>query len=353
MSFLPEFYPTVPIFFSEEERSWLNGSNFLNRVDSHFASLKRQYDTVSRFVPWFAETYSLDDYLWARTTISTRVFGWSLPGVDTDSVDFMVPLGDMFNHRSPKQLVWEFNRSSRTLDFWAREAVAKDQELTISYGAKGNSDYLFFYGFVLSRIVESWESRSSVRVTVPLDHLPDRDEKERFLIDQNYKEVDSLEPEFFELKIDSWDSQVQGMIAFARMLTLPVEEMMQRMGQKLGCSPFSSPPQCKKTLSWSNEQAALQLCVAAMDFNMAGYPTTVEDDEVLLESVTGVPRTLVALRREEKLVLRWWRRFFILALDVSGLSRTDMETRAHEIGVSESEYFELIQKLAEHPSDTP
>ena len=98
----------------------------------------------------FNTTYTLDEFLWARTVISTRVFGWRLPGLPVENPDFMVPLGDMFNHRSPKQIEWVFNSTTQTLDYWAQEDVAAGGELLISYGGKCNSQYLLHYGPALA-----------------------------------------------------------------------------------------------------------------------------------------------------------------------------------------------------------
>ena len=49
----------------------------------------------------FNTTFRLEDYLWARAVLSSRVFGWKLEGFESD--EFLIPFGDMLNHRSPKQ----------------------------------------------------------------------------------------------------------------------------------------------------------------------------------------------------------------------------------------------------------
>merc|ERR1712085_182822 len=75
-------------------------------------------------------------------------------------------------------------------------------------------------------------------------------------------------------------------------------------------------------LSIDNERSALNRCLAVVETALAAYPTTLEEDEELLRSLRGLPFMLVTLRSDEKVVLRWWQRFFRLA--VAGV---DMEIR--------------------------
>merc|ERR1711862_412527 len=79
-----------------------------------------------------------------------------------------------------------------------------------------------------------------------------------------------------------------------------------------------------------NERAALKRCLAAIDGALDGYPTTAEEDEQLLPSLSGFSLHLVQLRHDEKIVLKWWRRFFSVALESLHLTVDEIEARAEK-----------------------
>mmetsp|Transcript_95936 Transcript_95936/g.277047 ORF Transcript_95936/g.277047 Transcript_95936/m.277047 type:complete len:549 (+) Transcript_95936:85-1731(+) len=329
LSILPGAFPTVPIFYQGDDWKWIEGSTFVGRVQRHLGSLKSQYDTVLSLAPEVGDRFSLEDFLWARTAISSRVFGWSLPGFDRDDTDFMVPLGDMFNHRSPKMIEWSFNASSKTLDYRALEDVQAGSELLISYGGKCNSQYLLHYGFTMPNVSTRWPPVSTVRVGMGLDpDVPDREARERWLLKAKLQDEGRLAPEEFELKANTWkNSGAEAMLAYARLLSLPAGAEFDRKVNGRSCRRFGSPPRCEQPMGLSNEEAALRRCLAAIDKAMAGYPTTLEEDEALLPSLSGVALNLVTLRRDEKVVLQWWQRFFSLALQGLELSPEAFEQK--------------------------
>lgn len=332
MDLLPESFPAVPLFFKDEDWLWLEGSLFGNRVRKHRQALVGQYETVKGMVPGFSSRYSLEDYLWARTVISSRVFGWRLPGLDVEDTDFMVPLGDMFNHRSPKQIEWFFNDTSRTLDYRALEDVPAGSEILISYGSKCNSQYLLHYGFTTLNVSSRQPPVSTVRVAIALDaDVPDRENREKWLLKARLKEPgDILEPEEFELKANSFKGAgVENMLGYARLLSLQEGKEFEQNIKGRSCRRFATPPRCD-LLSLENERLALNRCLVAVEGSLAAYPTTLEQDEDLLPSLSGLPLTLVTLRRDEKVVLRWWLRFFQLATESTELQEDDIVKKAEE-----------------------
>merc|ERR1712194_334709 len=257
-----------------------------------------------------------------------RVFGWDLPGLDPEDTEFMVPLGDMFNHGSPKQVEWSFNSTGKTLDYAALEDVPAGSEILISYGGKCNSQYLMHYGFTVPNVSSRWPPVSTVRVGMDLDaDVPDREARERWLLRARLKEdEEKLDPEDFELKANTFkNAGADMMLSYARVLSLPAgDEFDKRMKAGRACKRFSTPPKCD-ILSIDNERSALNRCLAVVETALAAYPTTLEEDEDLLRSLRGLPFMLVTLRSDEKVVLRWWQRFFRLA--VAGV---DMEIEALE-----------------------
>lgn len=335
MDFLPDEFASVPAFYEEKDWSWLEGSTFASRARKHRASLEEQWATLQARVPRINETYSLRDFLWARSAISTRVFGWRLPDLPPEDTEFMVPLGDMFNHRSPKQIEWVFNSSLRTLDYWVREDVPEGGELLISYGGKCNSQYLLHYGFSVANVSSRWPPVSTVRVAMDLDaDVPDREERERWLLKKRLRDEESkLTPEEFELKPDKFKGGgAEHMLGYARLLSLPGgDEFRRRTKNERSCRIFATPPRCENPMGLENERAALQRCLAAVSAAQRAYPTSLAEDAALLAELPfGTPRNLVWLRYDEKVVLRWWRRFFDLAVEALDLPEEEIERRAEE-----------------------
>jgi len=331
---LPANYPSVPLFYKDDDWQWLKGSSFQRRVEKHRENLWKQWETVSEHIPGFNTTYTFDQFLWARTAISTRVFGWKLPGLGDEDTDFMVPLGDMFNHRSPKQIEWFFNSTTKTLDYWARENVSAGQEMLISYGSKCNSQYVLHYGFALPNVSTRSPSPSTVRLPMPVDvNVDQREARVRWLLKNRMKDEDTvLEPEEFDLKMSWRGGGGENMLGYARLLSLPGGEEFNRMVKGRSCRSFSIPPRCEHAISLENERAALTRCLQVVESALTGYPTSVDEDDALLPTLPkfSLPSFLTLLRRDEKVVLLWWQKFWRMAIECLDLDEEEIEQRAIE-----------------------
>lgn len=332
LKLLPSEFPGNPIFYAEKDFAWLKGSTFIPRAKAHLEMLTQQYETLSQLVPEFSKSFSLEDFLWARSAIATRVFGWHLPGLPQENTDFMVPMGDMFNHRSPKQLEWIYNETTGTFDYWVKEDVAAGGELFISYGTKSNAEYLLHYGFAVADLPKRNYSVCSVRVALGLNGVPDQEAKRKWLIKASFSPVTEHEPAEFTLR-DTWEKEPDKMLAHARLLELSdMKEVEHQIlpGMK-NCKRIAQPPLCPKPVSIPNEQAALKRCLRVIRESLQAYPTTLEEDERLLPTLEGLPASLVTLRKDEKVVLRWWERFFDLALDAFDQPAGSIERRCNEV----------------------
>mmetsp|Transcript_101079 Transcript_101079/g.159343 ORF Transcript_101079/g.159343 Transcript_101079/m.159343 type:complete len:595 (+) Transcript_101079:19-1803(+) len=333
LNLLPLEFAESPIFYTEKEFSWLEGSSFVPRAKKHLDMLKAQFDTVAELVPGFVENYTLAEFLWARSAIATRVFGWDLPGLPSGHNDFMVPLGDMFNHRSPKQLEWIYNESTDTLDYWVRENVSANSELLISYGTKSNGDYLLYYGFTVPGLPQRSYPVCSVKLALGIDGIPDQEAKRKWLIKASFTKVREHEP--FEVKLrETWEKDPQKMLEHARFLVLPnMSEVERQIAPAMkNCKRIAIPPgSCEKPISKDNERAALEYCLRLMKLSLRAYPTTLQEDEDLLPSLSGLQLSLVTLRRDEKIVFHWWERYLALALEMLELAPSQIEQRCKAV----------------------
>lgn len=318
LDLLPKTFPSCPIFYSDEDFELLKGSNFVPRAKKHRESLVGQFESVSKIVPGFADNYSVSEFLWARAAIATRTFGWNIPAIGNGVRDFMVPLGDMFNHRSPKMLEWVYNTTTDSLDYWVREEVLAGQELLISYGTKSNGEYLLHYGFAVQGLPQRAYPVCNVRIVVNLDGVQDKEAKRKWLIKAAFTPTKVHKPYEFVLR-DTWEKDPANMLAYARLLELPDIDAVKKATApgSTNCKRISVPPGlCAQPISLANERAALKRCISVINGATGAYPTTLEEDEALIPSLEGTPLFLVTLRRDEKHVLGFWHRFFRLALEM-------------------------------------
>ena len=84
LSLLPTHYHSMPIFFSETELLWLEGSPFLNQVIDKKNDLKKDYDAIMSIAPEISQ-YGFEEFCWARMSASSRIFGIVINNVKTDA----------------------------------------------------------------------------------------------------------------------------------------------------------------------------------------------------------------------------------------------------------------------------
>eukprot|EP00747_Dinoflagellata_sp_TGD_P048446 gnl/TRDRNA2_/TRDRNA2_145613_c1_seq6.p1 gnl/TRDRNA2_/TRDRNA2_145613_c1~~gnl/TRDRNA2_/TRDRNA2_145613_c1_seq6.p1 ORF type:complete len:567 (-),score=97.13 gnl/TRDRNA2_/TRDRNA2_145613_c1_seq6:324-2024(-) len=334
LNMLPAKFQNNPVFYTEEDFDWLRGSIFVSDAKKHLGNLKQQFQTVSELVPGFAKNYTLEDFMWARSAISTRAYGWMLPSLPREAKAFMVPVGDLFNHKNPKMLRWLYNETTDAFEYWAAEEVGVGDELLTSYGMKANTENVLHYGFADPDLVQSADPVCSVKVAMSLDGVSDLNAKLQWLIkaSQWLTKSTDYQPAQFKLR-STWEKESEKMVGHARLLELTsVKELERQTGaSSKNCKRVAIPPSCEKPISVSNERAALKKCLRIVQEALQGYPTTLEEDEAKLPSLQGRYYFLVILRRDEKVVLRWWEKYLKLALELLDAGRPYTWTGADRI----------------------
>jgi histone-lysine N-methyltransferase SETD3 len=143
---LPSTFNSFPIFFTEEEMSWLEGSDLVRQIEDRKANIAADYNAVCRCCPDFAERHTLEDFLWCRTAVGSRNFGITINGVKRTT---MVPFSDMLNHYRPRETSWTFDDSQQSFTMTSLAGIATGQQVMDSYGKKCNSKFLLHYGFAI------------------------------------------------------------------------------------------------------------------------------------------------------------------------------------------------------------
>jgi histone-lysine N-methyltransferase SETD3 len=88
LDILPKCTNNFPIFFTPEEKKWLEGSPFLDQVEEKISDVKKDYHTIVTAVPEFSQ-FSFEEFAQVRMLISSRIFGICINGLKTDA---LVPL---------------------------------------------------------------------------------------------------------------------------------------------------------------------------------------------------------------------------------------------------------------------
>lgn len=245
---LPESFPRLPIFFSPEELALLEGSAALGRIRERKSGLAAEHRNLCRHVPGF-DRFRLDDFVWARLAVLTRVFGIEVHGGKTDG---LVPMADMLNHRRPRETSWGFDDGRGAFVIRALRDFAPGDPVHDSYGRKCNARFFVNYGFCL-------------------EDNPDNEAVIRFQSE------------------DGWDGEER---RFRVPANLAAEKARAMLSFLRGCRKGAAP------------RALAAACEAAL----RRFPATLEEDEALLAGPGLSPnaRNAILMRRGEKRVLRFF-----------------------------------------------
>ncbi len=157
---LPKKLNNFPVFWSKEEKQFLENSHLLEEIKTRKAVLTKDHTVLSQIIPHFHKYCSLQKFIELRTIIGSRNFGLWIDGIKQAT---MVPLGDMLNHSSEPDVKWYFEDSVNGFVMNSVRKISAHQEITDSYGIKCNRSYLIFYGFALD---DDKKCRNTVFITL-------------------------------------------------------------------------------------------------------------------------------------------------------------------------------------------
>lgn len=103
---LPEKFTNVPIFWSDEELKWLQGSFLIEEVKDRIQSIEEDYNDILLVAPELADFATLEEFKWARVCVTSRNFAFQM---DDERMSAMVPHADMLNHKRPCETRWTFD----------------------------------------------------------------------------------------------------------------------------------------------------------------------------------------------------------------------------------------------------
>jgi len=102
---LPKTLCNMPIFWTPEELSYLEGSYLLTQIADRNEAIAEDYHSICQIAP-LAQICTLDEFKWARMCVCSRNFGLQIDGHRTSA---LVPHADMLNHYRPRETKWTFD----------------------------------------------------------------------------------------------------------------------------------------------------------------------------------------------------------------------------------------------------
>jgi histone-lysine N-methyltransferase SETD3 len=142
----------MPIFWSEEELSYLRGSYILVQIDERKLAIENDYETICGIYPAFRNISTLEEFAWARMCVCSRNFGIQVDGLKTAA---LVPYADMLNHLRPRETRWQYDDIRRGFTVCSMMHISTGSQVFDSYGQKCNHRFLLNYGFSVEENIES------------------------------------------------------------------------------------------------------------------------------------------------------------------------------------------------------
>jgi hypothetical protein len=261
---LPTRLHNFPIFWTEEEKKYLECSYLLVELKIRREILTKDYHKLSTILKEhdFSTICSLQQFIQLRTLIGSRNFAlW----IDGEKQPTMVPLGDMLNHSSKPDIKWVFEEASDAFTMYSKHQLGNNQELTDSYGVKCNRSYLIFYGFALRN---NDDGRNTIFLTLtPPNSVFDTQNLRQQLISGSFSR--NISSDFNSLNF-------RAMMNFLRISNANEQELLA----------FSKNPQlAQNPYSKRNEAAALSYLALKIHDLMSTYPLSLAQNKKNLKTM--------------------------------------------------------------------
>jgi len=313
LNILPQYYANMPIFFKEDLLSWLKGSFSLGKISDRIDSLRKEYDNIRRAIPAFNK-FHLEDFVWARLVVITRIFGLV---IESNKTDGLVPYADMLNHKRPRETSWTFDANRNGFIITTIKTCQRGDEIFDSYGRKCNNRFFVNYGFSLDKnddneaVIQVELPRKDPHYSTKLSFLGGHElnGKREFQIPGNYREKKGKE--FF---------------SFLRFIHAQDKELMM-ISSGDGFKLDDIEP-----ISIRNEIACLITISRVCRKHVSAFEHTLEYDLKLLKSGTlkmySNERNAVVMRRGEKEVLTFFINLGKKAIKLLGMQWKDLKRTA-------------------------
>lgn len=292
---LPATLSNMPIFWNEDELSYLEGSYLTTQIEERKRAIATDFEAIRHACPSFDCT--LEEFKWARMCVCSRNFGVVVNGVRTSA---LVPYADMLNHYRPRETKWTYDNSRGAFTITALQNIEKGAQIYDSYGQKCNHRFLLNYGFAIEDNAEP-DGFCPNEVPLAIELRKDKLLPRKQLL--WFRDGSSLGPK--RIRVCAADNEnFRAVMSLLRIVVADEPELERVIGQ----NPYASSrtaTDLHSPISLRNETQALQLLGDMCRNLLAKYPTTVEDDTKKLETLAPFSnaRHAVIHVRSEKIVL--------------------------------------------------
>jgi hypothetical protein len=296
---LPTMEEVGPAFsWTDEQLDLLSGSPVVPAAMSMRKKLEMEYAELQdglfashpdMFPP---SVYDFAAFSWAFTVLFSRAI--RLGSLSTGEAIALVPYADLFNHNP---FANSYIDARQTGLFTKKDEVAvysdrsykQMEQVFISYGPKSNADLLLLYGFALDR-----NPFNSVEVAVGLlEDDPLRAEKALFL-------KQSGQPEQMQVPLYN-DRYPDELLQYLRLICIASHNLKGRALAEVDYSEL---------IDEDNEREVFSSIRSACEVALEGYPTTEEQDSLLMNdegmfrTLDRITRMAIKHRRQEKRILQ-------------------------------------------------
>mmetsp|Transcript_33278 Transcript_33278/g.33896 ORF Transcript_33278/g.33896 Transcript_33278/m.33896 type:complete len:390 (-) Transcript_33278:96-1265(-) len=311
MSFFKPYYdilpPTLhnmPIFWTEEELKYLQGSYMLYQIDERKLAIENDYAAICSIAPEFASISTLEEFQWARMCVCSRNFGLTVRGLRTAA---LVPYADMLNHYRPRETKWQYDDYRDGFTIISLQPISPGSQVYDSYGQKCNHRFLLNYGFSVENNTEP-DGYCPNEAPILLQLLRDDplyDRKCAF-----WSRDGSLPVRRIRVSVIDNDS-FKSTLAILRIIMADQEDFEQIVSSYGG--PYRSVRDLQVPLNLRNEIRGMQHFASICDDYLSRYPTSLDQDLERLASPALMPfsneKHAIIQIKGEKEVLHFFQRF--------------------------------------------
>mmetsp|Transcript_2671 Transcript_2671/g.3863 ORF Transcript_2671/g.3863 Transcript_2671/m.3863 type:complete len:474 (+) Transcript_2671:106-1527(+) len=282
---LPKEYKSqgMPQYWTEDQKKELKGTKTLAKTNAVKAAIKEMWGRVSQVAAVQKAGWTLEDFAWARYTVLTRTFGVDMQGKEAT---IMVPMADMANHEFDRPSRWKYDDKKKGFVVKVIRDLDIGANLTDTYGSKGNDSFLPFYGFCLEN-----NEFNQGRFVLPVKNVNgvEVDFLRRIAVSRCAYELEDGKVKKIDATTDTEGigSKRGGkeLFTYCRALALTSDEYERiRKNKKNIKRPTEIP------ISRSNEKRALKIIKNSAQRALSMFPTTIEEDEAILQDYVKAPR---------------------------------------------------------------
>lgn len=291
---LPEKFRTV-LFFTPTEMKELQGTTALSSALKQVKFIATQYAFLYKYlmlamndhpvIQDLKDNFSYEFYCWAVSCVMTRQ-NIVPQGEKGEPESVLIALWDMANHNNGI-INTAYNEATKHIESYALKDFQVGDEVTMAYGSRSNEDFLIHNGFVFP---ENDNKTFHIKLSLSkADELFDDRAKLLETVGVRSSGCFQIAPEFsIEL------------LAFVRIFNMNKDELRTWLESENTKELLN--PDLK--LDKAKEQKILMFLLMRVKILLKAYPSTLEDDQALLE--TQIQRTksmLVQYRVLEKKAL--------------------------------------------------